>query len=96
MRERGSSGNHGSDQVKAASEDGKIGLKLAPFNPTGADAIAAAVDLLSLTGGDKLLDLGCGDGRLLVEVRHAINWKELQMPAASRCCSINSLSAPCL
>ena len=39
---------------------------LAPFNPTAEDAIAAALAFLRLRPGDALLDLGCGDGRLLL------------------------------
>lgn len=39
---------------------------LAPFNPTADDAIAAALAFLSLQPGQELLDLGCGDGRLLL------------------------------
>ena len=39
---------------------------LAPFNPTADDAIAAALRLAALVPSDVLLDLGCGDGRLLL------------------------------
>lgn len=41
--------------------------KLAPFNPTPACAIAQALTALDVGPGDTLYDLGCGDGRLLVE-----------------------------
>lgn len=38
----------------------------APFLPTLAPQIEAALDLLDLQPGDTLLELGCGDGRVLV------------------------------
>jgi len=42
-------------------------VQLAPFNPTSDAGTAAAMDLLALGPGDTLLDVGCGDGRVLVE-----------------------------
>lgn len=45
-----------------------IGTKLAPYNPTNIDAIHIAIDLLKLNSNDILYDLGCGDGRFLIEV----------------------------
>ncbi|CAN0254504.1 unnamed protein product [Scytosiphon promiscuus] len=44
-----------------------IGEKLAPFNPSGDDVIRMAIEMLQLTSESILYDLGCGDGRLLVE-----------------------------
>ena len=41
--------------------------RLAPFNPTHPDGAALALRLLGLGPDDLLVDLGCGDGRLLVE-----------------------------
>lgn len=41
--------------------------RLAPFNPTHPDGVAVALRLLDLGPADLLVDLGCGDGRLLVE-----------------------------
>ena len=49
-------------------ENENIGPKLAPFNPTSTEAIKIALDLLELKDNDILYDLGCGDGRLLIEV----------------------------
>jgi len=46
----------------------KIGKNLAPFNPTSYDAIDIAIDLLKLSDKDILYDLGCGDGRFIVQV----------------------------
>lgn len=40
--------------------------RLAPFNPTHPDGVAVALRLLGLTAADLLVDLGCGDGRLLL------------------------------
>ena len=56
--------------------DGRVGKKLAPFNPTNLDAVSLALELLQIHGGLTpeqqeavvLYDLGCGDARLLVEV----------------------------
>ena len=45
-----------------------IGPKLAPYNPTNMDAVTLALQLLQLSSRDVLYDLGCGDGRLLIEV----------------------------
>ena len=50
------------------TEDENVGPKLAPFNPTSTEAIQIALDLLELKDDDVLYDLGCGDGRLLIEV----------------------------
>lgn len=44
-----------------------IGIKLAPYNPTNVDACNIALDILSIDENDILYDLGCGDGRLLIE-----------------------------
>lgn len=44
------------------------GKKLAPFNPTSHDCIGLALGMMTLTLQDRLYDLGCGDGRFLVEV----------------------------
>jgi hypothetical protein len=41
-------------------------LRLAPFNPTSDEAIAAALDLAALSPDDVVVDLGCGDGRVLL------------------------------
>ena len=42
------------------------GPKLAPFNPSGDVVIDTAFRLLELGPSDILVDLGCGDARLLV------------------------------
>jgi len=39
---------------------------LAPFNPTCSQAQNIAIELLSLRRDDVLFDLGCGDGRFLI------------------------------
>jgi hypothetical protein len=61
-------------------ENQLIGKKLAPYNPTNLDACHLALDMLELNSTDVFYDLGCGDGRLLVEVScwHGI--------AAKHCC----------
>ena len=51
----------------SAETSEKIGEKLAPFNPTNAEAVVLALEMLGLREGDVLYDLGCGDGRLLIE-----------------------------
>lgn len=45
----------------------KVGIKLAPYNPTSSEAIEIAIGLLDITEGDIVFDLGCGDGRFLVQ-----------------------------
>jgi precorrin-6B methylase 2 len=47
-----------------------IGLKLAPFNPINISALTIVFEMLQiekLSEGSILYDLGCGDGRVLVE-----------------------------
>lgn len=39
----------------------------APYLPTMRSQIAAAFELLALKTGDTVLELGCGDGRVLIE-----------------------------
>ncbi|CBJ26045.1 conserved unknown protein [Ectocarpus siliculosus] len=46
---------------------GCIGEKLAPFNPSSDAVIRMAIEMLQLVKESILYDLGCGDGRLLVE-----------------------------
>ena len=41
--------------------------KLAPFNPTHVDVINLAMDLVNLNERDVVYDVGCGDGRFVVE-----------------------------
>ena len=53
---------------KVDSSESKIGDKLAPYNPTSNDAVVIAVDMLVITAGDVVYDLGCGDARFLVHV----------------------------
>ena len=55
---------HHSTAVVAVEEAARD--RLAPFNPTGAQAQAKALELLQLTDNDVLFDLGCGDARLLI------------------------------
>mmetsp|Transcript_29622 Transcript_29622/g.50007 ORF Transcript_29622/g.50007 Transcript_29622/m.50007 type:complete len:202 (+) Transcript_29622:40-645(+) len=43
------------------------GPKLAPFNPTSVECVHLALDMLQVQEEDVLYDLGCGDGRLLIE-----------------------------
>jgi len=50
------------------SEEGKVGEKLAPFNPTSIEVVKLSIELLNLNGNDVIYDLGCGDARFLVEV----------------------------
>ena len=51
--------------------DAKVGEKLAPYNPTNIDACHMALKMMNLCDDDVLYDLGCGDGRMLIEA-----WKE--------------------
>lgn len=44
----------------------RIGIKLAPYNPSGMEVVDIAIKLLDIQDNDILYDLGCGDGRLLI------------------------------
>jgi SAM-dependent methyltransferase len=44
-----------------------LGPKLAPYNPTNTDAIEIALDMLELNENDMVYDLGCGDGRFMIQ-----------------------------
>jgi SAM-dependent methyltransferase len=60
--------------LSGAGADGTSdATRLAPFNPTSDDAIDVALQLAALREGDTLVDIGCGDGRVLVTAarRHA-------------------------
>lgn len=46
-----------------------IGPKLAPFNPSHEDVVNLALDMMAVRSNDLVYDLGCGDGRVLVQVR---------------------------
>ncbi len=54
--------------MEAEDSGSHKGPKLAPYNPTNMDAVHIALDMLELSENDVLYDLGCGDGRLLIEV----------------------------
>mmetsp|Transcript_65064 Transcript_65064/g.153081 ORF Transcript_65064/g.153081 Transcript_65064/m.153081 type:complete len:399 (+) Transcript_65064:51-1247(+) len=69
---RGSTGRRkAQSQAEQASRDHDTSclgnaVKLAPYNPTPACAIAQALEALHVQAGDLVYDLGCGDGRLLL------------------------------
>ena len=56
----------------AVEQEKFIGVKLAPYNPTNLDAVHIALDMLGLQSSDVFYDLGCGDGRLCIEVHAAV------------------------
>jgi hypothetical protein len=58
----------GGDVNDKAVQHQTVGPKLAPYNPTNMDAVTLALQMLQLSPHDVLYDLGCGDGRLLIEV----------------------------
>ncbi|KAA0152751.1 hypothetical protein FNF29_03640 [Cafeteria roenbergensis] len=60
----GGGGRDAGDEGEGAT--GGSAAHLAPFNPTSDAAVAAALQLLQLSPEDTLLDVGCGDGRVLV------------------------------
>lgn len=54
----------------ASSSDHYVGVKLAPFNPINVACAVIALEMLdigSMIAGSKFYDLGCGDGRVLIE-----------------------------
>ena len=53
--------------VTDADDGQRIGIKLAPYNPTNPEAVVMALSLLALGENEVLYDLGCGDGRFMVE-----------------------------
>jgi len=52
--------------VAAAAQSLPLESKLAPFNPASDTAIQTAVRFLSLRPLETAVDIGCGDGRVLV------------------------------
>mmetsp|Transcript_15262 Transcript_15262/g.20143 ORF Transcript_15262/g.20143 Transcript_15262/m.20143 type:complete len:199 (+) Transcript_15262:44-640(+) len=56
-------------------EDGRIGKKLAPFNPSHKEVIDIALHFLEPSPGAIIYDLGCGDGRFLVEAARRFDIK---------------------
>jgi hypothetical protein len=69
----------------------KIGQKLAPYNPTNTDCLDLALGLLSLGPTDVVYDLGCGDGRFLIQVngvvgcRASYRWFRLRSHVSAVC-----------
>ena len=61
-----SSSDEGVD-AQSISLDGKIGEKMAPYNPTDPAVISIAINFLQLRADDIVYDLGCGDGRFVIE-----------------------------
>eukprot|EP00934_Nitzschia_sp_Nitz4_P002066 Nitzschia sp. Nitz4//scaffold112_size70979//68542//69366//NITZ4_005913-RA/size70979-processed-gene-0.112-mRNA-1//1//CDS//3329533298//2066//frame0 len=55
-----------SEEEVPVDENSEV-FKLAPFNPSSAQIQEKALKLLQLTPDDVLFDLGCGDGRFLIE-----------------------------
>ena len=60
------------DKLKAKDRKNRDPNYMAPFNPSADDVVNAALEMLQLNSSHKLWDLGCGDGRIVVEacVRH--------------------------
>lgn len=54
------------DQLLNNNNIKRIGIKLAPYNPSGMEVVDIAIKLLDIKDDDILYDLGCGDGRLLI------------------------------
>ena len=70
--------------MSAATHQDDSGDRLAPFNPTHETAIDIAIQLLGLSKNDILFDLGCGDGRFLIQAAKSISgltceWKIVSM-----------------
>jgi predicted RNA methylase len=40
--------------------------KLAPFNPSSDEVVQRLISVTGLCSSDKLVDLGCGDGKVLL------------------------------
>lgn len=55
-------------EIEEPTESGKIGRKLAPYNPTNMECMLQAMDMLALCENDCFFDLGSGDGRFVIEV----------------------------
>ena len=56
-----------SDDSRVDEYDQKVGRNLAPFNPTNLDCIGLALTMLCMGDNERLFDLGCGDGRFMIE-----------------------------
>jgi tRNA1(Val) A37 N6-methylase TrmN6 len=58
----------GSTEITQDAEpSSKVGENLAPFNPSSDAVISTALNMLQLKATDTVYDLGCGDGRFLVQ-----------------------------
>lgn len=56
--------------MTTSSDDHYVGVKLAPFNPINVACAIIALEMLEISSsiaGSKFFDLGCGDGRVLIE-----------------------------
>ena len=45
---------------------GRLGYLDAPFQSTPAELVERLLDLAQVGAGDRLIDLGCGDGRIVI------------------------------
>jgi precorrin-6B methylase 2 len=71
-------------------ESAVLGRKLAPYNPTNAECVSLALELLDIRDNDILYDLGCGDGRFLVQVHlHVYRFCEITLGIKTIWYSIN-------
>ena len=55
------------DGTKEQATSHCLGPKLAPYNPTNVECITMALTMLGLGDHEYLFDLGCGDGRFMIE-----------------------------
>ena len=59
------------DKATSDADDHEV-FKLAPFNPSSEQIQEKSIELLNLTEKDVLFDLGCGDGRFLINAAKRI------------------------
>ncbi|CAM9606222.1 unnamed protein product [Ectocarpus fasciculatus] len=60
---------------------------LSPFLPSSPDAMSSFVQMTGLSAGDVVLDVGCGDGRVLVTMAKVLGCRGIGIDVSQACIS---------